>query len=139
LTLRVRDDGLMDDEIAVRRLLDHYADACDRDDAERVGELFDGDGVLIVRGREYRGGEIVEFYRERLDVASLHFTTGMHLSTRPDGLVGSTCGFAAIEMPDDGWSLVTGRYDDVVRVDSGTARFVERRISVRGRRSISGD
>jgi hypothetical protein len=135
--LLVRDDEPMNDEVAVRRLIDHYADACDRDDADRVGQLFEDDGVLVVRGHDYRGAEILEFYRARLDVASLHFTTGVYLTALPDGLVGSTCGFAAIEMPDTGWSLITGRYDDVVRVDGDVARFVERRISVRGRRSIA--
>jgi hypothetical protein len=123
-------------EVVVRRLIDGYADACDHDDAVAVASLFAADGVLRVRDREYRGDDIVAFYAERLDLASLHFTTGLRLTDRPDGRIASTCGFAALEMPADGWAVVTGRYDDVVRIADGDARFVERRISVFGRRAL---
>lgn len=123
--------------MAVRRLVDHYADRCDHQDAAGVAALFAADGALHVRDGAYRGDDIEAFYAARLGRTTLHFTTGLRVAIRPDGLVDSTCGFAAIEMPDDGWSLATGRYVDVVRVESGAARFVSRRITVFGRRTAN--
>ena len=130
--------GRLERELAVRRLIDRYADACDHDDASAVAANFAADGVLRVRDRAFRGDGIVAFYADRLDVASLHFTTGLRITAGPDGATASTCGFAAIEMAAGGWALVTGRYDDVVRVEGGEAWFVERRITVHGRRPLPG-
>jgi hypothetical protein len=124
-------------EWAVHRLLHRYIDAADRCDADAVGECFDGDGVLLVRGTERRGDEIVAFYRQRLTVPTLHFVTGITVSERAGGLVDAGCGLLAMEMPETGWTAVAGRYDDVIRLDGDDARFVSRTITIDSRFALA--
>lgn len=133
---------MTDDEIelAIRRLLDAYAHACDSDDAAAVAALFTDDGELRYDDRTWTGDEIEAFYASRLDLPSLHFTTGLRWTRRDatDGvtLVDSTCGFLAVEYPDDRTSLAMGRYVDEIRIDTGIARFAARRLVPAGRRNV---
>jgi hypothetical protein len=120
-------------EIAVRHLIDRYAHACDTDDVDLVVSLFGVDGEVSVRGESKRGNDLRAFYESRLAVPSLHFSTGLTVSERHDGLLDATCGFFAIEMPDDRWSGIAGRYTDIIEIADGVARFVTRRIMTHGR------
>lgn len=121
-------------ELAIRRLLDRYVHCCDTIDVDAVARLFGDDGVLTVRGRSYSGDAVVGFYRARLTVPTLHAVTGLQMAARADGRVDSTCGFTAVEMRDEAWTLVIGRYTDVVEVRDLEARFVERTIDIVGKR-----
>lgn len=123
----------IDSEIAVRRLIDRYAHACDTDDADLIASLFGADGEVCLRGETRRGDALRSFYESRLAVPSLHFMTGLTISKRPDGLFDATCGFFAIEMPDGDWSGVAGRYTDIIEITDGVARFVSRTITTSGR------
>jgi hypothetical protein len=117
-------------EVSVRRLVDRYAHGCDTDDAALVASLFGDDGVLLVRDDVWAGDDLVRYYEARLTLPTLHFTTGLTITERADGLLDSTCGFIAIEMPGDEVRAVAGRYTDTVRVVDGEATFVSRRIDV---------
>jgi hypothetical protein len=125
----------VDREIAVRRLLDLYAHACDTADVELLVSLFGSGGEVRVRGESKRGDDLRAYYAPRIAVPSLHFTTGLTVSERADGLVDATCGFFAIEMPSDRWRGVAGRYTDVIDISDGAdgaARFVSRSITTIG-------
>jgi hypothetical protein len=129
------DDGLdrlerVERELAVRRLIDRYAHACDTDDAELAASLYAADGALVVRETSRSGGQILDYYRGRLALPTLHFTTGLTIAERDDGLLDVTCGFLALEVPGGSARAVVGRYHDVVRVVDGDARFVMRHIAV---------
>lgn len=124
-------------ELAVRRLIDHYSHGCDADDAELVVSLFGSEGRVVVRGVSRSGQELRDFYVGHLSMPTLHFTTGMTMSERTDGLLDVTCGLLALEMPEGETTLVAGRYRDVVEVIDGAARFVEREIEIATRRSVA--
>lgn len=124
-------------EWSVHRLLHRYIAAVDACDPAAIAACFGTDGVMTVRGREYTGAPLTEFYRDHLVVPTLHFVTGISVTPRPEGLVGSTCGLFAIEMHDDGWRGITGRYDDVIRVDGDTSTFVHRAITLGDRVRLS--
>lgn len=125
-------------EVAIRRLLDRYAHGCDTDDAALVASLFEPfdtrsgatGGTLIVRGATHAGDDVLKFYASRLTVPSLHFMTGLTTSGRSDGHFDGTCGFFAIEMPDESPRGIAGRYTDVIEVADARARFVQREIAV---------
>lgn len=125
----------------VHRLLHRYIAAVDGRDADGVAACFVSDGRLTVRGVGYAGDEIAAFYSEKLIVPTLHFITGVTIGARDDGLVTSTCGLFAIEMHDDGWRGIAGRYDDVITVDPDgrrdAARFVSRSITFHPRVRLS--
>jgi hypothetical protein len=129
-------------EVAVRRLIDLYAHACDTDDVELLVSLFGSGGEVCVRGESKRGDDLRAYYAPRLAVPSLHFTTGLTVSERDDGLVDATCGFFAIEMPSDRWRGIAGRYTDVIDISEGadgSASFVSRTITTVGQFSgVSG-
>jgi hypothetical protein len=124
-------------ELAVHRLLQRYVAAVDAHDIAAIRACFGDDGLLTVRGTSYTGDELADFYRAHLTFPTLHLVTGITITDRPDGLVVAGCGLFAIEMPDDGWRGVSGRYDDVIRVDGTTATFVHRSITIAGRARLS--
>ena len=128
-----------EDELAVHRLLQRYANACDTIAPAAVAALFGVDGELRVNGARYRGADIEAFYAARLDVATLHFVTGVSIDPVQDRTVRSSCGFLALKIPDDGWSATVGRYDDHIRIVAGRAEFVSREIHINGRRSLGGN
>jgi hypothetical protein len=134
------DDTNIDDpvrELAVHRLLHRYVAAVDAQDVDAIRVCFGANGSMALRGVERTGDELADFYRARLAFPTLHLITGITIADRPDGLVVAGCGLFAIEMPDDGWRAVSGRYDDVIRIDGGTATFVRREITIAGRVRLS--
>ncbi len=126
-------------EWQVHRLLHRYIAAVDAHDADAVAACFDDGGVLVVRGVERSGGEIVAFYREKLTVPTLHFVTGISVIERPDGVVAAGCGLFALEMADTGWSGVAGRYDDLIRIAEGDATFARRELTIDQRVRLTPD
>lgn len=126
----------MEIELAVRRLLDAYAHACDTADAAGVAALFVEGGELRVGDGVWTGEGIVDFYASRLDVPTIHTTSGLSWRRRDDGIVDSTCRLLAVEYPEDRTSLALGRYEDELAVQGIDARFVSRRIVVDGRRHV---
>lgn len=121
----------------VHQLLHRYVAAVDAHDIDAIRACFATDGTMVLRGVERRGDELAAFYRAQLTFPTLHLITGITVSARPDDLVGAGCGLFAIEMRDDGWRGVVGRYDDVVRIDGATATFVRREITIARRVRIS--
>ncbi len=133
-------DNTLDDpirELAVHRLLHRYVAAVDAQDIDAIRACFGADGRMTARGVDRTGDELADFYRTALAFPTLHLITGITVADRADGLVAAGCGLFAIEMPADGWRGVSGRYDDVIRVDGTTATFVHRTITIAGRVRIS--
>ena len=124
-------------ELAVHRLLHRYVAAVDALDPEQVGACFAPGGVLVVRGVERTDEQIVAFYRERLTFPTLHLITGITIASRDDGLVEAGCNLFAIEMRESGWHGVSGRYDDVIRVEDARAVFVRRHIGIHQRVTLT--
>jgi hypothetical protein len=122
-------------ELAVRRLIDVYARACDTNDVDLVVSLFARGGRLLVGDDARSGEQLRAFYQRRFDRPTLHFVTGLTIEERAADVV-SCCRFLAVEMPPTGTRLVAGRYDDVIAIENGDARFRSRRITVDRRMSI---
>lgn len=123
----------------VHRLLHRYVAAVDAQDVDTIRACFGTDGTLVLRGVERRGDDLAAFYRERLAFPTLHLITGITVTSGPGGDVTAGCGLFAVEMRDDGWRGVVGRYDDVVHVDGDAATFVRREITIARRVRISPD
>lgn len=121
----------------VHQLLHRYVAAVDAQDVDAIRACFGVDGTMLLRGVERTGDELGAFYRAQLTFPTLHLISGITVDPRPDGLVDAGCTLFAVEMREDGWRGVAGRYDDVVRVDDGAATFVRRHITISQRVRIS--
>lgn len=124
---------MSEDELAIRRLLEAYADAVFRRDAQGWGALWDEDAVWSLLGQEVRGrAAIVAAWSEAMrafPVAAFFVQPGP-LEIDDDGARGRSYTNEVLRTADGALRRVVGQYEDrFVRREAGW-RFAARSFSI---------
>lgn len=125
--------GPLEDRLAIRELLETYADAVFRRDAEAWGATWAADGVWMLMGMEVRGRDtIVAAWKQAMsafEVAAFYATPGA-LAVAGDRADGRCYTIEVLKAQDGSIRRISGRYDDsFVKVD-GHWRFAARAYTV---------
>jgi uncharacterized protein (TIGR02246 family) len=123
----------IDDDAAIRRLIDAYADAVFRRDAEDWGQCWAVDSRWLLMGTEVAGRDaIVGLWTQAMAgfVFVAFFSQVGRIDIDGDRATGRIWTHEVLEHPDGTVTRPVGRYDDVyVRTGEGW-RFAERRYTM---------
>lgn len=125
----------LQEEVRIRRVLEHYCTALDHGDADALAGLFDDDCTFTMMGHTYQGRAEISTVWERLD--STERPTTLHALINPiitvDGdRATATSGWAMLDRSRaDGCTAVAmaGHYhDSLARGRDAHWRFTSRRV-----------
>lgn len=115
---------------AAAQLLFSYARAVDDGDFGALAELVDHDIVLDRPGGTHRGRDaFIEAYRSvhaSRTGGSQHLVANVQACREGNGMIRSTAYFNAVIFGPEGASLVCGKYDDLLREESGRLTFLRK-------------
>jgi uncharacterized protein (TIGR02246 family) len=125
--------GDHEDALAIRLLLEAYADAVFRRDPEAWGGTWAENGVWSVLGAEFSGREaIVAAWRQAMagfPVAAFFCQPGV-IRIDGDRASGRSYTHEVLKTADGGVRRVVGAYDDVFVRRAGRWRFAARRFNI---------
>jgi uncharacterized protein (TIGR02246 family) len=125
--------GPIEDRLAIRELIDAYADAVFRRDATAWGATWAADGVWEVAGERREGrAAIVELWQAlmaRYPFAAMYSTGG---GVRIDGREANGTWYVLelLKQDDGADTMVCGRYDDAYVCEAGVWRFMRRSYTI---------
>lgn len=121
-----------DSELSAKaaQLLFSYARAVDDGDFGALAELIAHDVVLHSPGGIYQGrDDFIEVYRSvraSRSGGSQHLIANVQACREENGVIRSAAYFNAVIFGSEGASLVCGRYDDLLREESGRLSFLRK-------------
>ena len=112
------------------QLLFSYARAVDDGDFRALAELLAHDVLLDRPGGTHQGrNEFIEVYRSvyaSRSGGSQHLIANVQACREGNGLIRSAAYFNSVIFGQEGASLVCGRYDDLLREESGRLTFLRK-------------
>ena len=112
------------------QLLFSYARAVDDGDFDALAKLVAHDVVLHSPGGVHQGrDEFIEVYRSvraSRSGGSQHLIANVQACGEGNGVIRSAAYFNAVIFGNEGASLVCGRYDDLLRAESGRLTFLRK-------------